>query len=57
VAAVCRRSTARRLEGRLLKAAAIDAMPLPTAERYESQAGGYWEFFYKRNGTAFFRDR
>ncbi len=57
MAAVCRRSTARRLEGRLLKAAAIDAMPLPTAERYESQAGGYWEFFYKRNGTAFFRDR
>lgn len=27
------------------------------AEKYENEAGKFWDIFYKRNGTKFFKDR
>ena len=30
---------------------------LPTAAKYEAEAGNFWDLFYRRNLTRFFKDR
>ncbi|PNW83682.1 hypothetical protein CHLRE_05g239083v5 [Chlamydomonas reinhardtii] len=35
----------------------LSDVPPHLADRYEAQAGKYWDMFYRRNTTKFFKDR